>query len=290
MSSRPEFYIEASVEVPRDNSDAVCNFIIENICAGLVLEEEDDAPVTGIKFYVPAGNHLDYLNRLARYLADLGLESASEIRQRTVKNVEWEEEYKKQMKAITVAGDVAVRPPWRDTPEGIKYDIIIEPKMAFGTGTHETTRGCLQAIRESLKPDVRFLDMGCGSGVLAILADKMGTSYIKAVDYDIIAVENSRENFQINGVRTEHEIHHGSIEKCDGDRPYEFVCVNIIKSAILEMLGRIKELVAVGGTLVLSGLLDKDLDEILDLMAKLELDDYSVIEDNEWRTIVISRA
>ena len=289
MGSKPEFYIEASVEVPREQSDAVCNFIIENICAGLVLEDEEDSPVTGIKFYVAADDDRDFQKRLKSFLTGIGITTGSDIRRRTVENVEWEEEYKRQMKAVVIAGDVTVRPPWQDPPDGTRYDIIIEPKMAFGTGTHETTRSCLQVIRQTLKPGVRFLDMGCGSGVLSILADKMGAAYIKAIDYDIVAVENSRENFEINNVSTENAVRHGSLEQCDNDQPYDYVCVNIIKTAIMEMLPRLKKLVAAGGTLVLSGLLDRDLDDVLALMDQLRLNDYAIVEDNEWRTVRIFR-
>jgi ribosomal protein L11 methyltransferase len=220
---------------------------------------------------------------------DNELDSLPDIKEKSIKSAEWEDEYRKSVKVTTVGDDVAIRPPWETVPENIKYDIIIEPKMAFGTGTHETTRGCLRAIRDDFEPGMRFLDLGCGSGILSILADKMKADYIKAVDYDILAVENCGENFLINNVATPHDIVHGSIEKCDNDKPYDFVCANIIKSTILEMIERLDKLTAPGGLLVLSGLLEQDERPILEGLKTLGLSKVAIYADNEWRTLTVHK-
>jgi ribosomal protein L11 methyltransferase len=117
----------------------------------------------------------------------------------------------------------------------------------------------------------------------------MGARYIKAIDYDLIAVDNCTENFDINGVRTPHEALFGSIEKCVGDPPYDFVCANIIKSTILPLLPRLIELTARGGLLVLSGLLDTDEDETSAALTRSNQDDFSILRDNKWITYTIRR-
>ncbi len=284
-------YDEVRLEVPRLLADAVCNFIIDNICSGLVLEEEEDSATTGIRFYV-SGELDKHRRSLGRYLAQLANESMPTppvITSRIVRDVEWEKQYRATIKPIRVTDDIVIRPPWDcGAPEAV-HDIIIEPKMAFGTGRHETTRSCLQAIRREFHDGRRFLDIGCGSGILSILADRMGASYIKAVDNDMAAVENCRENFALNKVTTPHDILLGSIEQCRDDKPYCLVCANIIKETILELLGRLCELTDTGGTLVLSGLLDRDETEVSKRLIDADLPHFGLLRDDEWLTYAVSK-
>ncbi len=155
VETLPEQYIEARIEVPREHADAVCNYIIDNITNGLVLEEEDDSAFTAIMFYVPDDKAKSYQPPLNIYLAEI-LEPHSggvpAVRERVIKNVEWTEEYRKSIQPVRIAGDIVIRPQWHARQPDTKYDIVIEPRMAFGTGTHETTRSCLTIIRQKLKP------------------------------------------------------------------------------------------------------------------------------------------
>jgi ribosomal protein L11 methyltransferase len=288
--NEPQVYYEATVEVPRALSDAVCKFIIENICSGLVLEEEEDSPVTGIKFYVPVAADRDYRARLNDYLGHLtgeAMPSVPPIRERTIKNVEWTKEYRDSIEPVLVADDLVVRPPWAPVPEGTRYDIVIEPKMAFGTGRHETTRTCLRIVREKLKPGSRFLDLGCGSGILSVLADKMGAGFIKAVDHDLVAIESAHENFRINQVATPCQIMFGSVDSCRDDRPYDFIAANIIKSTIVVMIEKLAYLLSGGGIMILSGLLEPDLPEISAELNRNGLSRFTIVKDNEWYTYVV---
>ncbi len=291
--NRPrQAYVELVLDVPRQLTDAVCNFIIDNICSGLVLEDEDDSPLTRIMFYVPEGDEGTGRDKLDGYLHALGEEVLPEIPPitfRSVQQTEWEEQYRQSVRPVRISSEVIIRPPWDISPEKVRYDIIIEPKMAFGTGRHETTSSCLKIILEHLTPGMRFLDIGCGSGILSILADKIGVAYIKAVDTDMLAVDNCLENFAVNEVAAEHSVIHGSIEKTEGDEPYEFVCANIIKSTILEMLPRLKAITAEGGILVLSGLLADDAEEVAAGLKALGLENYTTVQENEWLTHIVHK-
>ncbi len=290
---KPHAYIEVRLEVPRFHADAVCNFIIENICSGLILEEAEDSSVTGIKFYVSLNHGNDWRGPLSTYLSHLVNSSMLHlpvIEERTIENLEWEEEYKKSARSTYIGTDVVVRPPWCTLDSTCKYDIIIEPKMAFGTGSHETTRSCLQIIRERFKPGMRFLDVGCGSGVLSILADKMQASFIKAIDTDTDAIENCLENFRINKVAAPSEVLVGSIERCGGDLPYGFICANIMKSALLALLEQMSALTADKGILVLSGLLDRDEAEMSNKLLNGSYASFSILRDNEWLTYTVFKS
>jgi ribosomal protein L11 methyltransferase len=137
---------------------------------------------------------------------------------------------------------------------------------------------------------MRFLDVGCGSGILSVLAYQMGASFIKAIDYDAVAVENCRENFTINKVTIPHQILESSLDVCVGDEPYHFICANIIRSTILEMLPELITLTSPGGFLVLSGLLDKDITEVTDTLELYGQNRIQIHPDNEWRTLIITRS
>ena len=283
-------YIEAFLEVPRDLSDAVCNFIIENFTNGIVLEEEENSPVTGIRFYVTDDSRNTYSGRLISYLRNLDRfspNSLPEISEREVSALSWEEEYRKSIPVVHVGPDIVIRPPWLTLEAPSKFELVIEPKMAFGTGRHETTVSCLDAVHQHFKPGTRLLDIGCGSGILSILAAKMGASFIKAVDYDLTAVENARENFAINKVDCPFDIQFGSLEKAAEDTPYDFVVANIIKSTILDMLDGLVAATHRPGILVLSGLLDKDEPDMSQAMNQRGLSDFSVMPNSEWRTYII---
>lgn len=290
MTRAPESFIEVTLLVPREQCDAVCNYIVDNITTGMVLEDEEDDPMTGVIFYVPSDKSGGFRAPLEKYLAAVfPIGQVPEIREKVVKNVEWEEQYKASIVPIWITDDVRVRATWHSPDPKAKYDLVIEPKMAFGTGTHETTRSCLQIIRAKFKPGMRFLDLGTGSGILSILADKMGAKFIKAIDYDLVAVDNCKENFEINGVATPREVLFGSIEKCVGDTPYDFVCSNIIKSTILPMLPRLIQLTLPGGALVLSGLLDVDETDTTAALKSAGLHDFTILPDNKWLTYTIIR-
>ena len=286
----PEAYLEVRVELPKELVDAACDFIIEHIASGIVLEDEEDAATTGLIFYVPE-DRTEYRVGLEQFLSRQipeRLASVPEIRERRVAHTEWLDRYRESVKLIRITDDLIVRPSWI-SPTSDQYQLILEPRMAFGTGSHATTRSCLKIIRERFKPCGRFLDMGCGSGILSVLTDQMGAAYIKAVDYDLAAVANCRENFEINGVRTPHEILVGSIEKCGRDEPYHCVCANIIRTTIITMLDRLLHLTLPDGILVLSGLLEKDESPIADALRGYGQTSFQTYRDEEWLTFTVEK-
>jgi len=281
--------IEIRVDVPRSDIDPVSDFIIEHICHGLVLEDTENSATVGIIFYVSPDEENQAKQQLTNYLDSITKKTDYFFTSRPVHKSDWEEQYRKSVQPVKVGNDIVIRPPWAEPEKDIPYDIVIEPKMAFGTGRHETTSSCLSVIRKSFTKKMSFLDVGCGSGILSIMADKLQAGFIKAVDYDITAVENCRENFVMNNVTAPYEIIHGTVEKCDGDKPYDFVCANIIKSTILEILPQLLSLTKTNSALLLSGLLDKDMDEIETALRKQGYDSFTVVPENEWRSFVVKK-
>ncbi|MFQ5499522.1 MAG: 50S ribosomal protein L11 methyltransferase [Candidatus Zixiibacteriota bacterium] len=290
--SVPAEYSELSIKVPARHVDAVCDYIIEHVTSGLLLEDKDGSQFTRIVFYVSAGAEFSFFEPLTNFVKamfEIDGEPVPAIDKRTVRNIEWEEHYRRSVRPRRIGEDIFIRPPWCDADRKARYDIVIEPKMAFGTGEHETTAGCLQMVCERMRAGWRFLDVGCGTGILSILAARMSAGYVKAVDYDPIAVDNCRENFRINCVECEHDILCGSIEVCTDDRPYDFVCANIIRETIVQMMPQLIQLTLPGGNLVLSGLLERDRSEVEAALNGEGQSIRSVIQKKEWLTILIDK-
>jgi ribosomal protein L11 methyltransferase len=290
--SGPDQYVEAKVTVPRSYTDAVCDFIIEHFSSGLILEDEEDSVETTITYYVPGDHNTEHATRLTNYLIDILPETLPTplINERTIKNIEWVQQYRDSLEPIVIGEDICIRPPWMEAPSPVPFDIVIEPKMAFGTGSHETTRSCLQAVRHLVKPGDTFLDLGCGSGILSILAARLGAGFIRAIDYDPVAVDNTIENFALNGVIVRHETIVGSIEQAHAPEPYDVVVANIIKMTILPWIPQLLQLTRPGGRLVLSGLLESDVDDISQALKTVHQTNFEIIPDNAWRTFVVTRS
>jgi len=284
-----ERYFEAVINIPRDMQVPVCNYIIENISGGIVLAEEDDSDEVGIRFYVPEEKGEHFRNQLSDYLNVINTRTITKpenIRTKLIANIEWEQAYKDSIRPIVI-DNVVVRPPWIVSPYKDKMELIIEPKMAFGTGSHETTKLCIREIQKYFKEGQTLFDLGCGSGILSILAAKMGASAVKGVDVDLIAVQNSRENISINRVEDRINIEFGSIEKAEEGTRYDFLVANLIKSSILELYGRLEAIVKPGGILLLSGLLIQDREAMDELLTGCQVSRREINQDGQWLSYTI---
>ena len=161
--------------------------------------------------------------------------------------------------------------------------------MTFGTGSHATTRSCLTLMRRSFGRGTAFLDMGAGSGVLSILADRLGASRVKAVDNDPAAVENCGENFVLSHICAPYKVVLGSIDECVSDEPYGFICANIIKDTVLSTLDELSALTLPGGILVLSGLLEQDEAEMSNALREVGQTDFAILRDEQWLTYSVRK-
>jgi ribosomal protein L11 methyltransferase len=289
ISEQKQWHHEVSVPVQSGDVDAVSNYIIENISSGLLLEDEDGASETIIRFYVAGDIDLDEkLEGLKIYLNDIdAADAADRLMCRKICNLDWIEAYKKSVEPVMLGQNIVIKAPWHETSFPGKTEIILEPKMAFGTGRHETTRGCLAALESLNLSGATVLDLGCGSGVLGIYAALRGAKEVFGYDIDPLAVENSRENYVINGVANRCTAYEGDIDFVPADRQFDVIVVNIIKEVILPILGKIKAHAEQGGTIILSGLLYQDQGEIEAALHANDIGAYRIAHDNEWITFSI---
>jgi ribosomal protein L11 methyltransferase len=213
----------------------------------------------------------------------LGPDTLISIASRQVEQTDWLAEWKKHWRP-TVIGRFVVAPPWKAVDEDGKFVIRIEPNMAFGTGTHETTKLCLRKIDKTYRPEQSFLDVGTGTGILAIAAAKLGGTRVAACDTDLDSVAIASENAVLNGVGDAIEYFDGSID--DGTPVSDFVCANLTIDVILPMLGLL--LSKTGEVLLLSGILAEQKAMITEALDKRGISDFEIDTDGEWISVLVN--
>jgi ribosomal protein L11 methyltransferase len=199
----------------------------------------------------------------------------------------WNEEWEKNFEPLLIAGICSVRASFHPRPEGVAYDIVINPKMSFGTGHHETTTGMIENQLEIPQAGKRVLDMGCGTGILAILAAKLGAAEVVAVDIEDWTVENARENAAGNAVSV--EVRLGDVQVIDQDAPYDVILANINRNVLLADMPVYARLLVPGGTLALSGFYTEDLADISSQAFANGLSYITKRTKNNWVSVVFEK-
>ncbi len=193
-------------------------------------------------------------------------------------NKDWVEEYKKGIKPILI-DNIYIHTTWQEEKENY-LNVKINPALAFGSGHHESTYGCVKFLQKFAKNNLRSLDIGCGSGILAIVMAKLGCE-VEICDTDDLAIKSALENAKLNNVNFA-QAWHGSVDKAEG--LYDLIVANIIADVILILEKDIKKHLEDNAILILSGILDKYKTRIKEKFQDLELIDEMQI--NEWCSLV----
>ena len=170
----------------------------------------------------------------------------------------WNEEWEKNFEPLIIGNEVSVRASFHPKPENVTYDIVINPKMTFGTGHHETTTLMIENQLTLDHKGKRVLDMGTGTGILAIMACKLGAAEVVGVEIEDWSVENARENAEANNCQ-DITVHLGDVTVIHNNQPYDIVLANINRNVLLADLAAYTNLLKAGGPLVLSGFYTEDL-------------------------------
>ncbi|MBO4603514.1 MAG: 50S ribosomal protein L11 methyltransferase [Salinivirgaceae bacterium] len=208
-----------------------------------------------------------------------------DIESKPVPDVDWNAEWEKSFTPITVAGKCRIRAPFHDFDSNYQLDIIIEPKMAFGTGHHATTTLMIQQLFDIQLSGKTLLDMGCGTGVLAIAAKKLGAGRVMAIDIDHWSVENARENAARNNV--ELTVVEGGVEAVNGT--FDIILANINRNILLDQMPTYSRSLTAGGTLCLSGFYKSDVAILTEKAQSLDLQSAGQIEQDEWVSLKFSK-
>ena len=247
----------------------------------------------GVKAYVPTEQYDEsFLREVLAGLADkvaIGHDAADgdmlccSYVATEMPDKDYNEEWERSHQAVLVEGFCWVRAPFHPQRDDVKYDIVIEPKMSFGTAHHATTYLMLSYLDEEPLAGRRVLDMGSGTGVLAILAAKKGAAYVEAIDVDEWAYRNAQENFERNGVSVTPLLGDASI--LTADKHFDVVLANINRNILLRDMEAYVRVLNPGGTLLISGFYEHDIPSLRQQAEALGLTFVDNKLRNDWAAV-----
>jgi len=204
----------------------------------------------------------------------------------TVQEEDWENNWKQYYKPVRVGKNFLIKPVWEEVQTD-KTVIELDPGMAFGTGTHETTRMCLALMEQYVKEGGSFLDIGCGSGILAIGAKKLGADRVVGVDIDQNAVKIAGQNAQLNHAQDIVFLNGDLTRQVSGT--YDVVMANIIADAVIALSADAKDFMTPDGVYITSGIINLRRDDVMDTLISLGFEILQEIQEGEWVAIACKK-
>ncbi len=278
-------YHELKVTIPPQFRDALVERYFQKGCLGVI---EDDSALTA---YFPDSFDISGLVSEMDVLKDVfdraGLRDRLKFSCTIIPEQDWNESWKKSFTPLDVGKRITILPSWEKKHEG-RINLVIDPGMAFGTGHHETTRSCLILIEKSadMTQKGRFLDLGTGTGLLAIAASKLGFRRVIAVDTDPLSIDAAKKNIELNNVANI-ELFRGSIADVHG--PFDIIAANIISGVLVDLAPDIASSLSPGGLAILSGILAEQADEVIAACVQSGMTVRELFPDGKWVSIVVSR-
>lgn len=201
--------------------------------------------------------------------------------------VNWNEEWEKNYDPIEVEDLVYVRASFHQPKEGFRHEIVINPKMSFGTGHHATTFQMLRHQGEVDHAGKKVLDVGSGTGILAIMAHLLGASEVEAFDIDDWCVDNGNENFDLNGLKTRMGL--GTIRQVNPQGPFDIILANINKNVLLDEMEIYSGLLPSNGYLLLSGFYTEDIEDLLHAALPFGLEPVQKSSKDNWAALILKK-
>jgi ribosomal protein L11 methyltransferase len=280
---------QVTVQIPVQMEDAVSDFLTTLTGRGVCLREEKDETVIDAFLNPSAGE--DQILVIQRFVDSLvsggNLPDKTGIRIREVSEEDWMSVFRSQHTTIRISDRLVIRPTWCD-PAGEK-DLVLDPGMAFGTGSHPTTRMCLELLDGIIDDNStgRMFDLGTGSGILAMAGARLGIEEILAVDNDPIAVEAAGGNVRENDLCSIIRVEEGGAEKAEG--VYDVITANLSASPLRRLCEQIVEHLAPAGCLIISGLTSGEKGAVVDSFQRLGLNAVRSKEEDTWVAVLLRR-
>ena len=274
-------YIEVQLELEPDFTEILMAELAE---AGFESFVETDE---GLQAYIPEEDFKETVLQdiIARYSEMTAIASSWKSLERKNWNEEWERSYE----PIEVGNQIRIRAVFHEPDPSFTYDLLIQPKMSFGTGHHETTWLVMNEQLNLPHAGHSIMDVGCGTGILAILASKLGAENLLGFDIDEWAVENTAENFAMNGLGAEAEVFKGTINEVPAEKQFGGILANINRNILLEEIPKYVKHLLPGGWLVTSGFYEMDQADIERCASDTGLKKLRSNTRNQWATVVFEK-
>ena len=283
-------WLEVSVQVPPEAEEAVADLIRRHVQGGVAIEEGPTG-TSVVKGYLPADREVDRRQAMLRRLLAV-YAPPSAVGSRWLEEEDWAQAWKEFFPILHMGEHLVVCPTWRSyqAKEG-EVVIHLDPGMAFGTGQHPTTLMCLRALEELTRPGMAVLDLGCGSGILALAAAHLGATSVLALDTDPQAVAAARENVRLNDVQAAVQVVYGTLPLDRASRrTFDVVAANINGPTIIELAPAVAEVLRPGGVLVATGFSVPGLEGVSGALTAAGLSMERTMEDGDWRGVVARRS
>ena len=226
----------------------------------------------------------DGLGNISQFLnIGKGLEGYGEV-----DDEEWSTAWKKYFKPLQLTDRIVIKPTWEDySPKGEEIIIQMDPGMAFGTGTHETTQMCSVLLDKYMKDDTQVLDIGCGTGILSIIAAKLGAKTVEAIDIDEVAVKVARENIELNREISKVSAYKAVLSDLKREEhKYDIIVANIIANVIIDLSSHIPYYLKKESLFITSGIIKERKQEVIDACEKSGMSRIETLEMGEWVAMV----
>jgi ribosomal protein L11 methyltransferase len=256
----------------RSKDDIIVAFLSELGFESFV-EEEDYMLAYINKNIHTQKNEAEIIKVLQHYKVDFSYEE--------IQPQNWNALWESSFQPVQVGNFCLVRADFHPMVENIKYDVIINPKMAFGTGHHATTHMMISSMKDINFLDKKVFDFGAGTGILAILASKMGAKLTDAIDIEMESYHNMRENNEINQIFNVQPIH-GTLDDIDANAVYDIILANINRNILLKSAEKLYKLLAKGGIILLSGILIEDMEIVEAKYIEQGMTKIGSLEENNW--------
>ena len=252
---------------------------------------------TAVVFYIPDNlQGIEMLKAIRSGIESLRKETPEidfgklTFQSESIREEDWETAWKKYYHPVRIGKHIVVCPCWKEctlAPEDIK--VTLDPGMAFGTGTHETTRLCMAFLEKYITPDTTMLDIGTGSGILAITALLLGTKSAVGVDIDQLSVKIAQENADLNGVGEQIELVWGDLtEKISGT--YDVICANIVADVIIRLCDSVTSFMHPNTVLIVSGIIEDRCNDVFTALQNAGLTIIEKNQENDWVSVVVKLA
>jgi ribosomal protein L11 methyltransferase len=274
-------WFEVTVEVPNEIGEVVASLLVDLGSPG--LECSDRGGITSLVAYFREMPSFDAVYRLCSGAGGT-LECSPLIRSRAIEDQDWAENWKRHFQPLTIGRQLLITPPWNASVSTDRIVIVIEPAMAFGTGQHSTTRGCLELIEEAVaaKQIARALDVGTGSGILGIALARLGVRHVQAIDNDITACHAAAANIERNSVAGSMCV---TADWRDVDGTFDLIVANLFTNLLRDLSAELRRRLAPNGSLICSGFLSSDEAAVVDAYSTLHT--RSRRDHDDWTALML---